>query len=105
LAVNYYSLGSFVANKTPIIGKWYPIIGTLLTHHGFICFMLMIIGFLGFVLSLKQGYLKYQFRLFGWIVVRLFLTKIHLKAIFFLQKIIKNVGFVRSLPYTEKYIF
>ena len=51
------------------MGKWYPIIGTLLAYHGFICFMLMVVGFLAFVLSLKQGYLKYQFRLFGWIVI------------------------------------
>ena len=40
-----------------------------MAHHGFICFMLMVVGFLAFVLSLKQGYLKYQFRLFGWIVI------------------------------------
>ena len=69
MAVNYYSLGYFAANKIPIVGKWYPFIGSLLAHHGFICFMLMVVGFLAFVLSLKQGYLKYQFRLFGWIVV------------------------------------
>lgn len=31
--------------------------------------MLMVVGFLAFVLTLKQGYLKYQFRLFGWIVI------------------------------------
>jgi hypothetical protein len=30
--------------------------------------------FVGFVLSLKQGYLKYQFRLFGWIVMAMFLA-------------------------------
>jgi CDP-diglyceride synthetase len=68
-AVNYYCLGIFVGHKIPVLGKWYPIIGQLLAYHSFICFVLMVIGFLGFVLSLKQGYLKYQFRLFGWIVI------------------------------------
>jgi phosphatidate cytidylyltransferase len=68
-AVNYYSLGYFVADKIPILGSWYPTIGMLLAHHGFICFMLMVVGFLAFVLSLKHGYLKYQFRLFGWLMI------------------------------------
>lgn len=62
-------MGNFVANKTPILGKWYPFIATLLTYHGFICFMLMIIGFLAFVINLKQGFLKYQFKLFAWILI------------------------------------
>ena len=69
MIVNYYSAGHFIGNKLPILGKTYHFIGTLLYYHAFICFMLMVIGFLAFVLSLKQGYLKYQFRLFGWIVV------------------------------------
>lgn len=38
-------------------------------YHNFITFSLFIIGFLSFVLSLKQGFLKYQFRLFGWILI------------------------------------
>jgi phosphatidate cytidylyltransferase len=75
-AVNYYSLGYFFADKIPILGTWYPTIGTLLAHHGFICFMLMVVGFLAFVLSLKHGYLKYQFRLFGWIVIATLLVSI-----------------------------
>ena len=32
------------------------------------------VGLLYFVLSLKQGFLKYQFRLFGWILVALLMT-------------------------------
>jgi CDP-diglyceride synthetase len=66
----------FIAHKIPIIGKWYPIVGSMLAYHSFICFMLMIVGFLAFVLSLKQGYLKYQFRLFGWIVVATLLVSL-----------------------------
>lgn len=38
-------------------------------YHNFITFSLFIVGFLSFVLSLKQGFLKYQFRLFGWIII------------------------------------
>lgn len=41
----------------------------MLVYHNFITFSLFIIGFLSFVLSLKQGFLKYQFRLFGWIII------------------------------------
>ena len=68
-AYNYYCLGKFIANKLPSIGIEYPLVGTLLTYHSFITFTLFIIGFLSFVLSLKQGFLKYQFRLFGWILI------------------------------------
>ena len=32
-----------------------------------ISFMLYIIGFMGFVMSLKRGYLKQQFGLFCWV--------------------------------------
>lgn len=69
LAFNYYSLGRFVAAKLPSLGLLYPLVGRLLAYHNFICFVLFIVGFLSFVLSLRQGFLKYQFRLFGWIVI------------------------------------
>ena len=68
-AVNYYSLGNFIASRIPIVGKLYPLVGNMLAYHSFVCFMLMVVAFLAFVMTLKQGYLKYQFRLFGWIVV------------------------------------
>ena len=67
--VNYFCLGILLIKKFPIIGYQYPIIGTVLLYHHFICFCLLMAGFLGFVISLKQGYLKYQFRLFGWIFI------------------------------------
>ena len=73
--VNYYALGVLILAKFPIFGLWYrDSIGYLLTYHSIICCMLAIIGFVGFVFSLKQGYLKYQFRLFGWIVMGAFLA-------------------------------
>ena len=67
--VNYYCFGLVILNKFPVIGLWSPLFHTLLTYHNFVCFGLSIIAFLCFVLSLKQGYLRYQFRLFGWIVL------------------------------------
>ena len=66
---NYFQLGKFVALKLPYLGIAYPLVGHLLFYHNFVCFSLFIIGFLSFVLSLKQGFLKYQFRLFGWIIL------------------------------------
>lgn len=66
---NYLCLGRFVSSKLPYLGIEYPLIGRLLIYHNFISFSLFIIGFLSFVLSLKQGFLKYQFRLFGWIII------------------------------------
>ena len=69
LLVNYYCFGNFIMKQLPVIGFQYPVIGNLLLYHNFICFCLLIVGFLAFVLSLRQGYLKYQFRLFGWIVI------------------------------------
>jgi len=71
---NYYSLGKFIALKMPYLGVTYPFIGKLLGYHNFISFSLFVIGFLTFVLSLKQGFLKYQFRLFGWIVIAILLV-------------------------------
>lgn len=69
LAYNYYCLGRFLATKVPSVGVEYFLVGRLLGYHGFICFVLFIVGFLSFVLSLRQGFLKYQFRLFGWILI------------------------------------
>ena len=37
------------------------------TNHRFVSFSLYMIGFVGFVLSLKRGYLKQQFGLFCWV--------------------------------------
>ena len=72
--VNYYALGSLVLSKFPILGIWYTPVRFLLTYHNIICCCLVIVGFVGFVFSLKHGYLKYQFRLLGWIVMAMFLA-------------------------------
>jgi phosphatidate cytidylyltransferase len=72
--MNYFSLGVFIIAKFPILGLWYPTINFLLNYHNVICCMLAIGLFVSFVISLKQGYLKYQFRLFGWIVMAMLLA-------------------------------
>ena len=41
--------------------------------HRFISFSLYILGFMGFVMSLKRGYLKQQFGLFCWVHMSLLL--------------------------------
>ena len=64
---NYFCLGNTIIRKFPYLGLKYETVGFLLSYHDFISFSALIVGFLCFVLSLKQGYLKYQFRLFGWI--------------------------------------
>lgn len=69
LVANYFCLGNTVIKKFPYLGIQYETIGFLLTYHDFISFSALIVGFLCFVLSLRQGYLKYQFRLFGWIAL------------------------------------
>lgn len=46
---------------------------TLANKHRFISFMLYMIGFMGFVASLKRGYLKQQFGLFCWVHMTLML--------------------------------
>ncbi|KAG6861093.1 hypothetical protein C0995_004030 [Termitomyces sp. Mi166 len=43
------------------------------TNHRMISFMLYTIGFMGFVVSLKKGYLKQQFGLFCWVHMSLLL--------------------------------
>ncbi|GJE92720.1 cytidylyltransferase family-domain-containing protein [Phanerochaete sordida] len=43
------------------------------TNHRFISFSLYTLGFVGFVLSLKRGYLKQQFGLFCWVHMTLML--------------------------------
>lgn len=38
----------------------------IVRHHEFISFMLIVIGIISFVLSLKKGFYKYQFKQLGW---------------------------------------
>ncbi|CAD8076480.1 unnamed protein product [Paramecium primaurelia] len=46
----------------------------ILNYHNIITFMLWVAGFLIFTLSLKKGYYRYQFRMFGWTHITLILV-------------------------------
>lgn len=74
LCVTYYAVGVLILAKFPILGLWFPLLNFLLTYHSFICSGLAITVFVAFVFSLKQGYLRYQFRLFGWMLMAMFLV-------------------------------
>lgn len=67
LVINYYCFGNLIIKKFPYLGVKYEIVGFLMIYHDFISFCSFLVAFLSFVISLKQGYLKYQFRLFGWV--------------------------------------
>lgn len=66
---NYFCFGNFFLPAYPAFVMSHPTIHTLYTYHAFICYSGFILGFVAFVLSLKQGFLKYQFRLFAWIIL------------------------------------
>lgn len=66
---NFYCLGNFLIKTYPIMVLNNPVLHMIFVNHSFICFCFFIGGFVSFVLSLKQGYLKYQFRLFAWIML------------------------------------
>lgn len=66
---NFYCLGNFLLKNFPMMVLKNPILQLIFINHSFICFCGFIVGFVSFVLSLKQGYLKYQFRLFAWIML------------------------------------
>ncbi|TFK44733.1 cytidylyltransferase family-domain-containing protein [Crucibulum laeve] len=59
------------------------------TNHRMISFMLYIIGFMGFVMSLKKGYLKQQFGLFCWVHMSLLL--IVLSSHFIMNNILEGL--------------
>lgn len=58
-------LGSFVFKQ-----QW---LQHILEFHNILSFMLWVGGFLLFTLSLKKGYYRYQFRMFGWTHITLIL--------------------------------
>lgn len=66
---NYYCLGNFLQSTFPLIVTNLRAFNILFGNHSFLCFCAFIAGFVAFVLSLKQGYLKYQFRIFAWIML------------------------------------
>jgi phosphatidate cytidylyltransferase len=66
---NFYCLGNFLLKTFPMMVLNHPTLHLIFVNHNFICYCAFIAGFVSFVLSLKQGYLKYQFKLFAWIIL------------------------------------
>lgn len=66
---NYFCFGHILLSSYPLLVLVHPILKFLYLNHSFISYFGYIIGFIAFVLSLKQGYLKYQFKLFAWILL------------------------------------
>lgn len=62
----YYFLGKLLLVKMPVMVLEHPVLMGWLKYHNFVTFVLWISAFLLFVLSLQKGYMKYQFRVFGW---------------------------------------
>jgi phosphatidate cytidylyltransferase len=62
----YYFIGKLLLVKMPSVVLQYQLLTDVLKYHNFITFILWIAAFLMFVLSLQKGYMKYQFRVFGW---------------------------------------
>lgn len=80
----YYLYISTIMSKIQYLNK-YKIFYFLLRYHSFISFMLYCLGFFFFILSLKKGYYKYQFRQFAYIHIILFIFG------FFSSLIISNI--------------
>lgn len=62
----YFFIGKLILVKMPSLILQHRFLADILKYHNFICFVLWISAFLLFVLSLQKGYMRYQFRLFGW---------------------------------------
>ena len=71
---SYHVLAKLVVNKLPLFVLKYEWLEGLFLYHNFISFSALMAIFTLFVLSLKQGFMKYQFRLFGWNCLSLMLV-------------------------------
>jgi phosphatidate cytidylyltransferase len=69
LLSNYLCFGEVFVKTYPQIPSYHPFLHFLFENHSFISYCGYICGFVAFVLSLREGYLKYQFRLFAWILL------------------------------------
>ncbi|KAG6897902.1 hypothetical protein C0992_009386 [Termitomyces sp. T32_za158] len=61
------------------------------TNHRMISFVLYTIGFMGFVMSLKKGYLKQQFGLFCWVHMSLLLIVVSRDSHFIVNNILEGM--------------
>ncbi|EGR34460.1 phosphatidate cytidylyltransferase, putative [Ichthyophthirius multifiliis] len=71
---NYFFYGLLFQQKLKGVIIFNTILQIMIKYHKFISFSLWIIGFLVFVISLKKGYYRYQFRQFAWTHLALILV-------------------------------
>eukprot|EP00045_Choanoeca_perplexa_P016013 m.210400 g.210400 ORF g.210400 m.210400 type:complete len:429 (-) comp17143_c0_seq5:120-1406(-) len=75
LAANYFFYGE---NFTPLLHEFFAGSTTqataIIQYHRFVSFWLYVIGFVTFVLSLRAGFYKFQFKQFGWTHLALLLV-------------------------------
>ena len=69
ILANYFCFGAIFLKSYPSLVFSNSVLLFIYENHSFISYCGYIIGFVAFVLSLKEGYLKYQFRLFAWILI------------------------------------
>eukprot|EP01017_Pseudomicrothorax_dubius_P044966 TRINITY_DN7690_c0_g4_i2.p1 TRINITY_DN7690_c0_g4~~TRINITY_DN7690_c0_g4_i2.p1 ORF type:complete len:375 (+),score=45.69 TRINITY_DN7690_c0_g4_i2:43-1167(+) len=77
----FFFYGRVIPHKLTRLVLTSPFLQFILTYHNIISFMLWVVGFLGFVLSLKRGFYRYQFRQFGWTHITCFLIVSQTSAI------------------------
>lgn len=74
VCINYYFYGELIQDHLVNLYKFQkhsPVLSIFIDHHRFITYLMFILGFIGFVLSLKKGYYAKQFFFFGWTIVSL----------------------------------
>lgn len=70
---NYYFYGEAFARFIEETSVNSPMIQMIIRHHRFVSICLYMAGFMMFVLTLKKGFFKFQFKQFGWTHVALFM--------------------------------
>ena len=63
---SYYVIGRTIVNKLPLLILKHYWLEHMLLYHNFISFSGLMAILTLFVISLRPGFMKYQFRLFGW---------------------------------------
>lgn len=63
---SYHVIGKLIVSKLPLLVLKHQWLEGILLYHNFITFSGLMAIVTLFVLSLRQGFMKYQFRLFGW---------------------------------------
>ncbi|KAI6645865.1 Phosphatidate cytidylyltransferase 1 [Oopsacas minuta] len=87
--VSYYSYGLTIQHLFDEFDDRSHINQLFKSYHLFISFFLYMVGFIVFVLTLKKGFYKIQFKLYGWahLAIMLFMTLGH----FILQSVVSSI--------------